>query len=164
MAVTMQQAIKAVRDYFETEGYKYRYDEDKQIFNTSFNLSKTKLGSVDIHILVRPTSKDPDMCHRFVSYGEVSLKADAESMGAVAEYLHRANYGLSIGNFELDPRDGEIRYKVSANVKDGMIGQDAIDDMIALPVAMYNKYGNGLLAVAMGMMTAEDAAKKADGE
>lgn len=81
----------------------------------------------------------------------------------MAEYLHRANYGLSIGNFELDVRDGEIRYKVSMNVQDAMVGRDAIDDMISLPVSMFTKYGNSLLAVTMGMMTPEDAIKKAEG-
>lgn len=31
----------------------------------------------------------------------------------VAEFLTRANYGLVIGNFELDFEDGEVRYKAT---------------------------------------------------
>lgn len=31
----------------------------------------------------------------------------------VAEFLTRANYGLIIGNFELDFEDGEVRYKAT---------------------------------------------------
>jgi hypothetical protein len=31
----------------------------------------------------------------------------------MAEFLHRVNYGLGMGNFELDYDDGEIRLKTS---------------------------------------------------
>lgn len=163
MATTMKQAISAIRDYMEAEGYKYKFDDERNIFSLGFSLSKTKIGSTDIRILVRPSSTDASVCNRLISYGEIGLKADSDCMVQVAEYLHRANYGLSIGNFELDVRDGEIRYKVSMNVQDAMVGRDAIDDMISLPVSMFNKYGNSLLAVTMGMMTPEDAIKKAEG-
>lgn len=36
---------------------------------------------------------------------------------AVAEFLTRVNFGLIIGNFELDLDDGEIRYKTSIDVE-----------------------------------------------
>lgn len=35
---------------------------------------------------------------------------------ALAEFLTRANYGLFIGNFEMDWQDGEVRYKTSIDV------------------------------------------------
>lgn len=162
MATTMKQAITAIKNYMDSKGFKYQFDEANNIFTLTFSLSKTKLGRTDIRILVRPTTSDPNVCHRLVSYGQISLHADNDCMAQVAEYLHRANYGLNLGNFELDVRDGEIRYKVSMNVRDAMVGQDAIDDMLALPVSMFNKYGNGLLAVTMGMMSPEDALKKAE--
>jgi len=37
--------------------------------------------------------------------------------GAVAEFINRANYGIIIGNFEMDFADGEIRYKTSIDVQ-----------------------------------------------
>lgn len=48
-----------------------------------------------------------------------------ERRAAVAELLTRANYGMMIGNFELDLDDGEIRYKGSLDVEG-----------VELPVAM----------------------------
>ena len=36
---------------------------------------------------------------------------------AVAEFLTRLNYGLIIGNFEMDLDDGEVRYKTSIDVE-----------------------------------------------
>jgi hypothetical protein len=36
----------------------------------------------------------------------------------IAKFITRANYGMSLGNFELDFNDGEIRYKTSIDVTD----------------------------------------------
>jgi len=33
------------------------------------------------------------------------------------KFLTRANYGMMIGNFEMDFTDGEIRYKTSIDVE-----------------------------------------------
>lgn len=162
MSVSMRKATEAIKAMFEEHKWTYEYNDDNDKFTTKFNLSKTKLGSVEIQIRPRPTSADPSDCRAIIAYGLISLKADSESMAQICEYLTRANYGLTIGNFELDHRDGEIRYKVSMNCRDALPGDSALEDLVAIPTAMYNRYGNGLLAVSMGMMSAEDAAKKAD--
>jgi len=36
----------------------------------------------------------------------------------VNEFLTRANYGLNIGNFEMDFQDGEIRFKTAIDVEE----------------------------------------------
>ena len=36
--------------------------------------------------------------------------SNPEERAAMAEFICRANYGMRYGNFELDLRDGEIRY------------------------------------------------------
>ncbi|MEO3704272.1 hypothetical protein [Trichormus azollae] len=36
---------------------------------------------------------------------------------AVAEFIARGNFGIVIGNFEIDFSDGEIPYKTSIDVK-----------------------------------------------
>lgn len=163
MQVSMQQAAAAVKDYLDKNGWNYQFDAERNVFSMGFKLNKTKLGSVDILIMVRAFSKEPGRCHRIMSYGRVNTKADEGCMAQVCEYLTRANYGLSLGNFELDHSDGEIRYKVAWNVVDGMVGEDALDDLVDLPIAMFNRYGDGLLMVAMGMMSPEDAINKAEG-
>lgn len=46
-------------------------------------------------------------------YSLCPLTADADRRAAVQELLTRANWGLALGNFELDLDDGEIRVKTS---------------------------------------------------
>jgi hypothetical protein len=40
---------------------------------------------------------------------------------SMADFLTRANYGLKVGNFEMDFSDGEIRYKTSINVENDQL-------------------------------------------
>ena len=163
MPVTMRQAIACVKDVLESNGYKYRFHEEDNKFTLGFNLSRSKLKSCDITVYVRPVNDNENYCRALLAYGSIAVSADKESMDRVCEYITRANYGLTIGNFELDHRDGEIRYKVSWNVRDALPGDDAVDDLWAIPVAMFNKYGDGLLAVNMGFSSVDDAIAKAEG-
>jgi hypothetical protein len=40
---------------------------------------------------------------------------------ALAELLNRINYGLTIGNFEMDPADGEIRFRTAVELDDAAL-------------------------------------------
>jgi hypothetical protein len=50
---------------------------------------------------------------RVVIYSVCPFNVPEELRRRMAELLTRANYGLVIGNFELDLDDGEVRYKTS---------------------------------------------------
>lgn len=162
MPVSIRRAAEAVKSVFGEHDWSYSYDAELNQFTTKFNLTKTDLGSADILIRLRPSNADPAKCRAILAYGLIHLRADATNMAQICEYLTRVNLGLGIGNFELDHRDGEIRYKVSINCRSAMPGDSALEDLVAIPVAMYNRYGNGLIAVSKGTMSAEDAAKEAD--
>ncbi len=164
MGVTIAQATSAVDKMLKGNEYKFSYDQEKNRFQITFNLRKTKLSSCRIYIHIEEQVRDPNLCKCIISYGYASISADSDCMAAIAEYLTRANYGLQIGNFELDHSDGEIRYKVACRVMESLPNNDALEDLIDMPVAMFNRYGNGLLAVSMGMVSAADAIKQAEGE
>ena len=77
----------------------------------------------------------------------------------MAEFLCRANYGLANGNFELDFRDGEIRYKCFVNCDETVPGKETIKDSIYVPARMFTRYSEGILAVLFNMKSAEQAVK-----
>ena len=79
---------------------------------------------------------------------------DAKSMARLAEYLTRVNYRLRNGNFEMDYRDGELAFKCYVDCHGGVPVQEAIDDSIFWPPAMFHQYGNGILQV-MGVDPAQ---------
>jgi hypothetical protein len=57
-------------------------------------------------------------------YSYCPVKAPEDKRPILADFLTRANYGLYIGNFEMDFNDGEVRYKTSIDVE-GNVGVDA---------------------------------------
>ncbi len=52
---------------------------------------------------------------RFVFYIDFKEKAPEDTRPSVAEFITRANYGVIIGNFELDYEDGTVRFKTSVD-------------------------------------------------
>lgn len=66
---------------------------------------------------------------------------------AVAEYLTRANWGLLIGNFELDYADGEVRYKTSIQLNGTALTSELLRPLIYGNVAAMDKYLPGLEAI-----------------
>lgn len=72
---------------------------------------------------------------------------DAKNMARLAEYLTRVNYRLRNGNFEMDYRDGELAFKCYVDCHGGVPVEEAIDDSIFCPPAMFHQYGNGILQV-----------------
>jgi hypothetical protein len=65
----------------------------------------------------------------------------------VSEFLTRANYGLMIGNFELDFTDGEVRYKTSTKVLDGELSANSIDYLIGVNLHTIDRYFPGIMKV-----------------
>jgi len=83
---------------------------------------------------------------------------------AVAEYTTRANYGLRIGNFEVDYSDGEVRYKGSLDFEGEKLSFSLIRNVIYPSVQTMDRYLTGLLGVMYGSKTAEEAIGEVEGE
>lgn len=75
----------------------------------------------------------------------------------VAEYLHRVNYGLVLGNFEIDLTDGEVRYKTSIDVEGGKLTSKMIEQMFEACAFAMNRYTPGLDMVTYGGYSALEA-------
>ncbi len=80
----------------------------------------------------------------------------------VAEYLTRANYGLTIGNFELDFSDGEVRYKVTNFCGDIDLDQEVIDRQVGCGYSMMDRYFPGIMKVMYSGVSPEDAIEEAE--
>jgi len=74
-----------------------------------------------------------------------------------AEFVTRANYGLRIGNFEMDMSDGEVRYKVSVDVEGGKLGPTMVENMVDIGVGTIDKYFPGLMTMLYSGKSPEDA-------
>jgi hypothetical protein len=68
--------------------------------------------------------------------------------GAVAEFIARANYGMRIGNFEIDMNDGELRYKSSLDFRDATLTDELLRNAIYPACTTLDRYVPGLMAVS----------------
>jgi hypothetical protein len=83
----------------------------------------------------------------YVIYSE-SVPEDRRT--AVAELLTRANYGLRIGNFEMDFRDGEIRYKASFDFEGATLTHPMLKNLLYPAVQTSDRYFESVMKVAFG--------------
>lgn len=151
-----EQIVDAVRDWLDDDDWHYDYDAERHVIRAGITLDcKLRSGRVFI-----PIREDGSYIVNIVS----PISGDPKDIGELVKYLTMANYGLANGNFELDVRDGEIRYKTYVNCKDlGSLPGQIIKDSILVGWYMMERYGNGIAAIAMGFSDAETEIKKAEG-
>jgi hypothetical protein len=101
---------------------------------------------------------------QFVFYSIFPVRVPENKMAEIAEFINRANYGMIIGNFEIDYADGEIRYKTSVDVEDVELTDPLLRHLIYANVLTIDKYFPGLMRVLYADVTAEDAIYEVEGE
>lgn len=89
-------------------------------------------------------------------------KNDLNSMTRMAEFICRANYGLKNGNFEMDFRDGELRYKVFVDCTGINPSNDIIKTSIYSPALMFERYGGGITDVIFSDISVESSINKCE--
>ena len=85
-----------------------------------------------------------------------------EQYRPVAEYLTRTNYGLPLGNFEIDLNDGEFNFKNSVDVNQGALTAGMVQTLIVFSLECYARYLPGIQAVIDGQ-DAKSAIETIDG-
>ncbi|MEM9805854.1 MAG: YbjN domain-containing protein [Cyanobacteria bacterium P01_D01_bin.56] len=83
----------------------------------------------------------------FLFYSIPDLKAPKDKLLDVADYICRVNYGLVMGNLEIDFEDGEIRYKTSIDVEGDTLSFELIRNMVYANVSLMDLYLPGLVAI-----------------
>ena len=69
----------------------------------------------------------------------------------------RINYGLTIGTFEMDFSDGEIRYRTGVDVTGGELAPEMLGSLIAATVGTVDRYHPAIMSFLWNDMTPEDA-------
>lgn len=150
----MNMVACAVERYLSDQQWRFAFNEENSIFD--FNLSVKNCGAVRILILARERS----IC----TYAILPEKVPRERRADAMEFVTRANYGINLGNFELDLRDGEVRFKSSLPCsKDCIPSQDVIERAIDIAFVMLDRYSVGLIRIMHSGMTAEEAISLVEG-
>ncbi len=90
-------------------------------------------------------------------YSQAPWYAPEHVRAPMAELLTRINYGLSLGNFEMDFSDGEIRFKTSADLSGVEDATTLVVGLLAPNFAAMDTYLPALEAVRDGRQSPEEA-------
>lgn len=143
-----ERAFVALREFLETDGWHPVYIDGGDFFRMSFR------GRHGEYRVVARVRGDFD---QLLVYAFAPVAAPAVSLAAVGEFLTRANYGIRIGNFELDLADGEIRYKTSLDFEGVGLTSIMIRNLIYPAAQTLDRYFPGLIAVLAGAKTPREA-------
>lgn len=145
-----------IADFLTSGDWHYSFDEERGLFRFGIKLHG-KLGRISFVIDVKDDA--------FIVYAISPIGADEEDlegMTTMAEFICRANYGLKHGNFELDMRDGEIRFKCFVDC-DGILPTDEmVKSNIMIPAFMFERYGDGILDVIFHKAKAKEAVEHSE--
>jgi hypothetical protein len=106
------------------------------------------------------TSAEPD---QILVYAVCNSKTPEEKRQAMAELVTRANYGLKIGNFELDFGDGEVRYKTSLHFVGQIEQEPMINQLVLTNILTMDHYMPALMALIYTDLSPVEALGKVEG-
>ncbi len=142
------QALETLGNFLEADGWNPQFVEDRQFYKINFE-SETGRGLAYAQILT-------DM-EQFLFYVLMPFKIPEESRNTIAEFITRANYGLRVGNFEMDYEDGEVRYKSCLDFQGEILTTGYIRNTMYPALKIMELYLPGFLSVVYGGQTPEEA-------
>lgn len=147
-----EQISDAVRDYLDEHDLRYEYHAEDHNLMMGFSL-KCKLRSLRMWW---------DFLDKgYILYGISPINASPDNLGEVLKYAAMINYGLIPGNIEVDVRDGEIRSKTWVPLGDvEKLSEDTIQGSLGFTFTVFERFGNGFAALALGFSDAETEYKK----
>ena len=137
----MGRILEAIRDFlaeeFGAEGLEP--DEDTIAFRFADDDTDREWGCLAVAI------EEADQ----VMFYSVRLQpVPEERRPAAMEFITRANYGMHVGNFEIDLDDGEVRFKTAMDVEDTDVSPTLCRNLVEVNLAVMGRYLQGLDAVA----------------
>jgi len=99
---------------------------------------------------------------QFVIYFNFGIEAPEESRDEVVRFIARANWGLMIGNFEMDFDDGQVRFKSSLDFSDAELTETLIRNAIRPAMQAVETYAEAIVDVIARGKSAADAIREVE--
>lgn len=147
--------VEQLHNFFEVDDWPFQYNEEHAVFQTAF---KGKSGQWP---MVARVHRELEL---IIIYSVCPVAVPDDRRYAMAELLTRANYGMFIGNFEMDFDDGEVRFKTSVDVENGEATFELIKQLVYVNVSTMDRYFPGIMSVTYGQTDPVDAIRAIEGE
>ena len=144
----------SIKQYLTEDKCRFEYVEEYGIFHFYMGI-RGRMHSIRYIIAVQK--------NEVMFYGICPITVDqndTEMLTQMSEFICCANYGTRNGNFELDFRDGEIRYKSYIDASNILPSKEIVGNSISCIAAMYELYSEGIADIIFGASSAEEAFMK----
>jgi len=132
----MSSFLDIAQKFLESDEWPFERDDEKGLLKTGISGDGVSFKVfIDAH----------EEADQLIVYVYSPTAAPEEKRLATAEYIARANYGLKIGNFELDMSDGEVRYKTSIDIEGGQLAEIMVKNLVGVGAGMMHRYYPGLM-------------------
>ena len=145
--VNGMRAFKSLGTWLEEDGWHPQRLDDKHVYRFG---CRGKNGTFTCFAQVHTEME------QLIFYIVAPVNATDERREAVAEFVTRANYGMRIGNFEMDFADGEIRSRSSLDFEGISLSAQLIKNALYPAVQTTDQYLPGLMKVIYGDGKPED--------
>lgn len=136
----MGQLLDLVGQYLDADDWHYERDDENVI----------RMGFAGENGRWTVFARALEEKQQILFYSLCPLNAAEARRPAMAEFLTRANYGMVIGNFEMDYSDGEIRYKTSIDVENSPTTTALVKPLLYANCLMMDRYLPGITQVIAG--------------
>lgn len=151
----MASLIEQIEEFFERDGWPVDRIEDETILHLGFR-------SEDTPNMWSCYAQTIEEDNQFIFYSAAPVEPQPEQFSAVAEYITRANYGLVLGNFEMDLESGMVRFKTSIDVEDDRLSYELWRPIVYANVYLMERYLPGLQAVVYEQMDPAEAIERTE--
>lgn len=155
-----KELAEGIHRFFTENDWKYSFDENSGLFRFDVSIHG-RVKMIRYHIDV--------FWNQFFIFADFPIgvaDGDQELKSVMAEFICRANYGLSNGNFEFDMDGGMIRYKIFVDLGEGISPDKILGAGIVYSSTMFERYGDGILDIlfagASALETIEKCERKLD--
>lgn len=151
----MGRILDAVRQFLEEDDWPFSLMEGRPVYKTGF---EGKNGQFTCYAQERGEQQ------QFVFYSIFPVRVPENKLRDLSEFITRANYGMIIGNFEMDYSDGEVRYKTSVDVEDVDAVAPLVRHTMYANVLTMDKYFPGLMRVLYAGIAPADAVREVENQ
>lgn len=146
----MSSILNTIKRFLEREGWAYAETENGLRLNFG-----GKHGTWRCFARIRAAEG------QFLFYSYAPVEIASNQYLAIAEFITRANFGLFIGNFELNFANGTLQFRTSIDVEgdENKLTPTLLKHLVYQNVLTMDKYLPGIQAVLAGEASAAEASQ-----
>jgi hypothetical protein len=122
-------------------------NEEKWQFEETKELKALRAGFAGKNGRFLCFAKWNDTDDQFTFYAVPELAIPKDKVSPAMEFITRANFGLPVGNFELDLDDGELRFRSGLDVEGATASVPLVRQVVYTALVTLDRYLPGLKAV-----------------